>query len=67
MYFFDLAAILLLLPGVRFVLGNVIVKSINLNEEIQKNNVAAGLMEFISIISFALIVFFMVDFDKFII
>ena len=67
MYFVDLAAILLLLPGVRFVLGNVIVKSINLNEEIQKNNVAAGLMEFISIISFALIVFFMVDFDKFII
>lgn len=62
LYFIDLASILFLLPSVRLVLGKIILKSMNINIEIQKNNVAAALMEFIFITSFALIVFFMVDF-----
>lgn len=62
-YFLDLAAILLLLPTVRYFLGNFIVKSVNLNEEIQKDNVAAALVEFTCITCFALLVFFMVDFS----
>lgn len=66
MYFTDLAAIILLLPGVRYVLGNIIVKSININTEIKNNNIAAGILEFITITCFALIVFFMVDFGAFI-
>ena len=61
-YFVDLSAIILLLPAVRFVLGNFIIKSISLAKEIKKNNVAAGLVEFTGIICFALLVFFMVDF-----
>ena len=65
LYFADLASILLLLPSVRFILGKFILKSININTEIQKNNVAASLIEFIFITCFALIVFFMVDFTCF--
>lgn len=61
-YFIDLSAIILMLPTVRYVLGNFIVKAININKEIQQNNVAAGLIEFTCIICFALLVFFMVDF-----
>ncbi|MBS4760162.1 MAG: DUF350 domain-containing protein [Clostridium sp.] len=61
-YFIDLSAILLMLPAVRFVLGNFIVKVIDINKEIKKNNVAAGLIEFTCITCFALLVFFMVDF-----
>ena len=61
-YFVDLSAIFLMLPVVRYVLGNFIVKAININKEIKKNNVAAGLIEFTCITCFALLVFFMVDF-----
>lgn len=61
-YFIDLSAILLMLPTVRFILGNFIVKVIDINKEIKKNNVAAGLIEFTCITCFALLVFFMVDF-----
>lgn len=61
-YFVDLSAIILMLPIVRFILGNFLIKAINLNKEIKKNNIAAGLVEFTSIICFALLVFFMVDF-----
>ncbi len=63
LYFIDLTAIVFLLPGVRFVLGNVIVKNIKLNKELQENNVAAGLVEFVGIICFAVILFFTVDFS----
>ena len=62
LYFADLASIILLLPGVRFILGNVIVK--NINSAIKENNVAAGLIEFVGIVCFALIIFFMVDFTS---
>ena len=61
-YFIDLSAILLMLPTVRFILGNFIVKVIDINKEIKKNYVAAGLIEFTCITCFALLVFFMVDF-----
>ena len=61
LYFVDLASIILLLPAVRFILGNVIISKIN--DEIKENNVAAGLIEFVGIICFALIIFFMVDFS----
>lgn len=66
MYFTDLAAIILLLPGIRYVLGNIIVRTININTEIKNNNIAAGILEFITIVCFALIVFFTVDFGAFI-
>lgn len=61
-YFVDLSAIMLMLPVVRFILGNFIVKAINLNKEIKENNIAAGLVEFTGIVCFALLIFFMVDF-----
>ena len=61
-YFIDLSAIFLLLPIVRFILGNFIVKAIDINKELKNNNVAAGLIEFTCITCFALLVFFMVDF-----
>ena len=61
LYFVDLASIILLLPAVRFILGNVIISKIN--DEIKENNVAAGLIEFVGIICFALIIYFMVDFS----
>ena len=60
LYFIDLLSIILLLPSIRFILGNFIIK--NINGLIKENNVGAGLIEFITIISFALVVFFMVDF-----
>lgn len=66
MYFTDLAAIVLLLPGVRYVLGNFVVKSININTELKNNNIAAAILEFITIVCFALIIFFMVDFGAFV-
>ena len=62
LYLVDLASIILLLPGVRFILGNVIISKIN--EEIKENNISAGLIEFAGIICFALIIFFMVDFTS---
>jgi uncharacterized membrane protein YjfL (UPF0719 family) len=62
LYFIDLSAIFLLLPVARFILGNFIIRHVKLNKEIQSNNVSAGLIEFVSIICFALIIFFMVDF-----
>ena len=61
-YFVDLSAILLMFPAVRYVLGNFIVKAIDINKELKNNNVAAGLIEFTCITCFALLVFFMVDF-----
>ena len=60
LYFIDLLSIVLLLPSIRLILGNFIIK--NINSLIKENNVGAGLIEFITIISFALVVFFMVDF-----
>lgn len=66
LYFTDLTTIVFLLPGIRYVLGNFVVKSVNINTEIKNNNVAAGILEFITIVSFALIIFFMVDFGAFI-
>ena len=63
LYLIDLSSIILLLPSVRFILGNLIIKSVNINTEIKNNNIAAGLAEFITIIGFALLIFFMVDFS----
>ena len=61
-YFIDLSAIFLLLPVVRFVLRNFIVKAININKELKIIMFFAGLIEFTCITCFALLVFFMVDF-----
>ena len=63
LYFIDLSSIILLLPSLRFILGNVLIKSININTEIKNNNIAAGLIEFVTIIGFTLLIFFMVDFS----
>ena len=60
LYFVDLSSIILLLPSLRFILGNFIIK--NINNDIKNNNVGAGLIEFITITCFALLIFFMVDF-----
>ena len=62
LYFVDLASIVLLLPGIRYLLGNIIFR--NINQELKNNNVAAGLIEFSGIICFAFIIFFMVDFSS---
>ena len=62
LYLIDLASILLLLPAVRYILGNIIIRKININKELKNNNVAAALIEFSAITCFALIIFFMVDF-----
>ena len=62
LYFIDLSAIILLLPSVRFLLDRLIVRELNITKEIKKNNVAAGLGEALVLISFALLIFFMVDF-----
>ncbi len=62
LYAVDLAAIFLLLPVVRFILCNFIIRNVNINSEIKANNVAAGILEFASIVCFAIIVFFMADF-----
>ena len=62
LYAVDLAAIFLLLPVVRFILCNSIIRNVNINSEIKANNVAAGILEFASIVCFAIIVFFMADF-----
>lgn len=61
LYFIDLTVIVLLLPSVAFLLDRMIVKSINLKKEIKNNNVAAGIAEAFAIISFAILIFFMVD------
>ncbi len=62
-YFIDLTVIILLLPSIRFILDKVIVKDFNIAREIRNNNIAAGLGEACVIISFALLIFFMVDFN----
>ncbi len=62
LYFVDLTAIILLLPSISFILDKMIVKAINIKQEIKMNNIAAGLGEAFVIVSFALIIFFMVDF-----
>lgn len=62
LYAVDLAAIFLLLPVVRFILCNFIIRHVDINKEIKENNVAAGVLEFASIVCFAIIVFFMADF-----
>lgn len=62
LYFIDLTAIVLLLPSVAFILDRMIVKAINIKQEIKNNNVAAGLGEAFVIVVFALLIFFMVDF-----
>ena len=62
LYAVDLAAIFLLLPIVRLILCNFIIRHVNINTEIKENNVAAGVLEFASIVCFAIIVFFMADF-----
>lgn len=62
LYAVDLAAIFLFLPVVRFILCNFIIRNVNINSEIKANNVAAGILEFASIVCFAIIVFFMADF-----
>ena len=62
LYFTDLAAIFLLLPIVRLILCNFIVRHIKMNEEIKNNNVSAGILEFASIVCFAIVIFFMADF-----
>ena len=62
LYFIDLTAIVLLLPSISFILDKMIVKSINIKQEIKLNNIAAGLGEAFVIVVFALIIFFMVDF-----
>ncbi|MBR1943772.1 DUF350 domain-containing protein [bacterium] len=62
LYFIDLTAIVLLLPSIAFILDRMVVKAINIKQEIKDNNVAAGLGEAFVIIGFALLIFFMVDF-----
>ena len=62
LYFIDLTAIVLLLPSVAFILDRMVVKAINIKQEIKDNNIAAGLGEAFVIICFALLIFFMVDF-----
>ena len=61
-YLIDLSAIILLLPCVRFVLDRMIVKDINIMREVRNNNIATGVGEAIVIVSFALLIFYMVDF-----
>lgn len=63
-YFIDLSAIIFLLPCVRFLLDRIIVKQINITQEIKNNNIAAGLCEAIVIVSFAILIFNMVDFSS---
>lgn len=55
-YLSELLTVFLVLPFFRFVLGNWVVRNINFNKELQNNNVAAGLIEFISIIGFAVLI-----------
>jgi len=62
LYLIDLSAIFLLLPAARFILGNFIFRKVKINNEIEKNNVSAGIAEFVSIVCFALFIFFMIDF-----
>lgn len=63
-YLIDLSAILLMLPCVRILLDRIIVRNINIAREIKNNNIAAGLGEAFVIISFALLIFFIVDFTN---
>ncbi|MCR5261029.1 MAG: DUF350 domain-containing protein [Candidatus Gastranaerophilales bacterium] len=64
LYFVDLSSIILLLPSLRYILGNLIIRTVNINSEIKNNNIAAGLAEFITVVCFALLIFFMVDFSS---
>lgn len=64
LYFVDLSSIILLLPSLRYILGNLIIRAVNINAEIKNNNIAAGLAEFITVVCFALLIFFMVDFSS---
>ncbi|MGN0018144.1 MAG: DUF350 domain-containing protein [Candidatus Gastranaerophilaceae bacterium] len=61
-YFIDLSAIILLLPFIRILLDRIIVKNINIAQEVKGNNIAAGFGEAVVIVGFALLLFFMVDF-----
>lgn len=61
-YFIDLSAIVLLLPIVRIILDRIIVKQINIAQEVRNNNIAAGFGEAFAVISFAILILFMVDF-----
>lgn len=60
-YFIDISAIILLLPSVRILLDKILVRDINITQEIKNGNIAAGLGEAFVIISFAVLIFFMVD------
>lgn len=61
-YFIDITAIILLLPAVRILLDRILVKGVNIAQEVKNNNVAAGLGEAFVIVAFAIMIFFMVDF-----
>lgn len=61
-YFIDLSTILFILPIVRTILDRIVVKHINIAQEVKNNNIAAGFAEAIVIIGFAILLFFMVDF-----
>ncbi len=61
-YLLDLSAIVLLLPCVRIFLDKIIVRNINIAKEVRNNNIAAGIGEAATIIAFAILIFFMVDF-----
>ena len=61
LYFIDLTVIVMLLPSVSFILDRLVVRAINIKKEIKNNNVAAGFAEACVIVSFALLIFYMVD------
>jgi uncharacterized membrane protein YjfL (UPF0719 family) len=61
-YLLDLSAIVLLFPCVRLFLDKIIVRNINIAKEVRSNNIAAGIGEAATIIAFAILIFFMVDF-----
>lgn len=60
LYLTDLASIILLLPSIRLILGNFVIKDINV--DIKNNNICAGFIEFITVVCLAILILFMVDF-----